>query len=95
MKIGVAAVLLAVALVGAAEPVTAHAECGDPDQPPCTDPVPTADEVVAIMAELTDPNKPAASKTDIARPGFSPEEAATLDHQLQVIEGRHFPFLLS
>jgi hypothetical protein len=44
--------------------------------------VPTTDEVVAIMAELTDPNIPAANKTDIVTPGFSPEEAGTIDDHL-------------
>ena len=34
------------------------------------------------MAELTDPGKPAASKTDIVTPGFSPEEAGTIDDHL-------------
>jgi hypothetical protein len=38
MKIAAAALLLAASL---AAPATAHATCGDPDQPPCTGPVPT------------------------------------------------------
>jgi hypothetical protein len=38
--------------------------------------------VVAIMAELTDPGKSAASKTDIVTPGFSPEDAGTIDDHL-------------
>ena len=38
-----------------ASPATAYADCGDPDQPPCTGPVPTVDQVVAIMAELDRP----------------------------------------
>lgn len=46
------------------------------------DPVPTADQVAAIMAELTDPNRPAVSKGDIVSPGFNPEEAATVDDHL-------------
>jgi hypothetical protein len=62
---------MAAALI--ASPATAFADCGDPDQPPCTGPVPTVDQVVAIMAELTDPDKPAANKTDIVTPGFAPE----------------------
>jgi hypothetical protein len=37
---------------------------------------------MAIMAELTDPDKPAASKTDIVAPGFSPDEAGTIDDHL-------------
>jgi hypothetical protein len=82
MKTAVAATLLAVSLTGVAAPTTAHADCGDPGQPVCTGPVPTDDQVVAIMAELTDPNKPAADKTDIVIPGFSPEEAATIDDHL-------------
>jgi hypothetical protein len=34
----------------------------------CADPVPTTDEVLAIMAELTDPNIPASNKGDIVAP---------------------------
>ena len=34
------------------------------------------------MAELTDPNKPAADKTDIVTPGFSLDEAQTIDDHL-------------
>jgi hypothetical protein len=61
------ATMLAAALI--ASPATAYADCGDPGQDPCTGPVPTVGQVVAIMAELTDPNKPAASKTDaVVRP---------------------------
>src|SRR6202034_3740090 len=54
-----------------ASPATAYA-----------DPVPTTDEVLAIMAELTDPNIPAANKGDIVAPGFTPEEAGTIDDHL-------------
>jgi hypothetical protein len=78
-KLPAVAILIAVSL---AAPATAHADCGDPGQPPCTGPVPTVDQVVAIFAELTDPDRPAASKTDIVTPGFSPEEAATIDDHL-------------
>jgi hypothetical protein len=63
-------------------PATAHADCGDPGQDPCTGPVPTVEQVVAIFAELTDPDRPAASKTDIVTPGFSPDEAGTIDDHL-------------
>jgi hypothetical protein len=66
-----------------ASPATAYADCSDPGQDPCTGPVPTVDQVVAIMAELTDPNRPAASKTDIVTPGFSPDEAGTVDDHLR------------
>jgi hypothetical protein len=66
-----------------ASPATAYADCGDPGQDPCADPVPTVDQVVAIMAELTDPNKPAADKGDIVTPAFSPDEARTLDNRLR------------
>jgi hypothetical protein len=79
MKIVVAALLLAASL---ATPATANADCGDPGQDPCTGPVPTVDQVVAIMAELTDPDIPAANKGNIVTPGFSPEEAGTIDDHL-------------
>ena len=79
MKIAAAALLLAASL---AVPATAHADCGDPGQPPCTGPVPTVDQVVAILDKLTDPGIPAVSKTDIVAPGFSPDEAGTIDDHL-------------
>jgi hypothetical protein len=85
MKIAPAALLLTASL---AIPATAHADCGDPGQDPCTGPVPTVDQVVAIMAELTDPNRPALSKTDIVTPGFSPDEAGTIDDHLNRMKGR-------
>ena len=66
-----------------ASPATAYADCGDPGQDPCVDPVPTVDQVVAIMAELTDPRKPAADKGDIVTPGFSPDEAGAIDNHLR------------
>jgi hypothetical protein len=65
-----------------ASPATAYADCGDPGQDPCTGPVPTVDQVAAIMAELTDPTKPAADKTDIVSPGLTPDEAGTIDDHL-------------
>jgi hypothetical protein len=69
---------MAAALI--ATPATAHAD----------DPVPTVDQVAAIMAELTDPDRPAASKTDIVTPGFSPDEAGTIDDHLNQ-ERIHLP----
>jgi hypothetical protein len=69
MKIVVAATLFTASL---AVPATARAD----------DPVPTADQVLAIMAELTDPNRPAASKGDIVTPPFSPDQAGTIDDHL-------------
>jgi hypothetical protein len=77
---GISTAMMAATLI--ASPATAYADCGDPGQDPCTGPVPTVDQVVAIMAELTDPNRPAASKTDIVTPGFAPEEAGTIDDHL-------------
>jgi hypothetical protein len=84
---------LACALIAAliASPATASADCGDPGQDPCTGPVPTVDQVVAVMAELTDPNKPAASKSDIVTPGFSPDEAGTIDDHLRRMDGHSLP----
>jgi hypothetical protein len=66
-----------------ASPATAYAD----------EPVPTVDQVVAIMAELTDPGRPAASKTDIVTPGFAPDEAGTIDDHLNILNGRgYIPF---
>jgi len=55
-----------------ATPATAYAD----------DPVPTVDQVVAILQELSDPDKPAADKSDIVIPGFSPDEAGIIDDHL-------------
>jgi hypothetical protein len=67
--VGVASALMAVLVFA---PATAHAE----------DPVPSVDEVVAVMAELTDPDIPAANKTNVVSPGFSLEEAGMIDDRL-------------
>ena len=80
MKIAAAVTLLAASLAGI--PATAYADCGQDGQPACIGPVPSAEQVVGIMQELTDPNKPAATKTDIVTPGFSPDEAGTIDDHL-------------
>jgi hypothetical protein len=69
MKIAAAVLLIAASLAG---PATAHAD----------EPVPTVDQVVALLAGLTDPDRPAASKADIVTPGFSPDEAGTIDNHL-------------
>jgi hypothetical protein len=74
-----------------AMPATAYADCGDPDQPACTGPVPSVDQVVAVMAELTDPDIPAANKTNIVTPGFSPDEAGTIDDHLSRTRHRSLP----
>jgi hypothetical protein len=57
MKTVIAAMLIAASITA---PATARADCGDPGQDPCTGPVPTVDQVVAIMAELTDSRRRSA-----------------------------------
>jgi hypothetical protein len=79
MKIAAAVLLLTASL---AVPATAHADCGDPDQSACTGPVPTVDQIVGIMAELTDPNIPAVNKGNVITPPLTAEEAATIDDHL-------------
>jgi hypothetical protein len=74
------ATTLAAALI--AIPATAYADCGDPGQDPCTGPVPTVDQVVAVLSGMTDPDVPAANKTNIVTPGFDPDEAGTIDNHL-------------
>jgi hypothetical protein len=64
------ATILAAALI--AEPATAHAD----------EPVPTVDEVLAVLNGITDPDIPAANKGNIVTPGFSPDEAGTIDDHL-------------
>lgn len=90
MRIAVAATLIAACI---SAPVMARADCGDPGQDPCTGPVPTVDQVVADMAVLTDPNRPAVAKTDVVTPGFAPDEAGTIDDHLNRLNGRgYLPF---
>jgi hypothetical protein len=83
MNAAVRAMLLSMALAVASVLPTAHADCGYPGQEPCTGPVPTVDQVIADLAELTNPDIPATNKTNIVSPGFSPEEAATIDDHLR------------
>jgi hypothetical protein len=80
-----AALIAAPAIVVTATP--AYADCGDPDQPPCTGPVPTVDQVVAILAELTDPNIPAVNKSDIVTPAFTDDLAQKFDGMLNYLRG--------
>jgi hypothetical protein len=77
---GIAAATMAAALTSA--PVVAHGDCGDPDQPPCTGPVPTVDQVVDLFQQLTNLDVPAANKGNIVTPVFSPDEAGTIDDHL-------------
>jgi hypothetical protein len=78
-RLFVAATILAASLT---VPVTAHADCGDPGQDPCTGPVPTVYQVVGLLSELTDPDRPAASKGDVVTPAFDPQQAKKLDFWL-------------
>lgn len=71
MKITTAALLVTASL---AAPATSHADCGDHGQYPRRGPVPTVDQVVAIMAELTGPNRPTATKNDVTTAGFSTKD---------------------
>jgi len=78
-KLSTARMLAAVLI---ASPATAYA-----------DPVPTVDDVVAVMAKLTDPGIPAANKADIVTPGLAPDEAGTTDDHLNSLTGRgYIPF---
>lgn len=91
MKIAAAAMLLAASL---AVPATAHADCGDPGQDPCTGPVPTVDQVVALLSELMDPNRPNADKNDVVTPDLTPESIGYLDTYLDGRLNAHgdFPY---
>jgi hypothetical protein len=86
MKLSVIATVtatMAAALIASA--ATAYADCGDPGQPPCTGPVPSTDQVVAAMAQLTDP---AANKNNVITPAFSPEETQTVNDHLNDMNAR-------
>lgn len=95
---GVAGALLAAALITVPAAVViaappSHADCGDPGEPPCTGPVPTDDEVAAVMTALTDPNVPSIDKTSVVTPGFSPEEAGPVDADLNRCDSHgYMPF---
>jgi hypothetical protein len=78
-KLSIATTLAATLI---ASPATAYADRGDPGQPACGGPVPTVDDVIGIFNGLTDPDIPAANKTNIVTPGFSPDEAGTIDDHL-------------
>jgi hypothetical protein len=82
-------IVVVVAAVLFVAPVTAQAD----------DPVPTVDQVVAIMAELTDPNRPAASKSDVVTPAFTSFEAGEIDDHLHRMDGAGgilpLPFVVS
>lgn len=82
MEITAAAVLIAASL---AVPATAQAACGDPDQQPCTGPVPTVDQVMAILGELADPNVPAMGKNDIVTPPFNDDQAQKFDNMMGML----------
>jgi hypothetical protein len=77
IKLSVATTLAAALIVS---PATAYA-----------DDVPSVDQAVAVLAELTDPDIPAGNKTDIVTPGFSPEEAETIDNHLNRSRGPQLP----
>jgi hypothetical protein len=78
-----AAAMLAAALI--ASPATAHADCGDPGQDPCTGPVPTVDEVTAIVNEVANPDIPAANKNDVVTPPFSDDQAQHYDELMGML----------
>jgi hypothetical protein len=71
------ATTLAAALI--ATPAMAYADCGQDGQPACTGPVPTVDQVTALLTELMDPNKPNADKNDVVTPDLSPDNVGFLD----------------
>jgi hypothetical protein len=76
MKIAAALLLAIASMVPGA---VTHADCGQADQPACTGPVPTPDQVMALLGELTDPNIPAANKNDIVNPAFTDKQARGID----------------
>ena len=77
-KLSTGAIAMAAALIAATAPAYADA-------------VPSPDEVVAIMATLTDPGIPAANKVDVVTPGFTPEEAGTVDEHLNRMAAHYLP----
>jgi hypothetical protein len=91
--VGATAALAMTLALTAPTTAPAHADCGDPGKPVCVGPVPSTDQVVAVLSELTDPGRPAASKSDAVTPGLAPDEAGTADDHLNRLNGRGFmPF---
>lgn len=88
MKTVVAAILLAIASL--VPPAIAGADCGDPGQDPCTGPVPTVDQVVALLSEFTDPDRPAEDKHDVVTPDFAPNNIGWLDPHVNELNGKGF-----
>jgi len=85
------ACLSAISAAMITSPATAYADCGDAGQEPCTGPVPTVDQVMAIVNELINSDIPAANKTDIVTPGFTPDEAREIDDHLHDMDARRYP----
>jgi hypothetical protein len=75
-----------------APPATAYADCGQDGQPACNGPVPTVDQVTALLNELTDPNTPAEDKHDVVvTPDFAPNQIGWLDSTWNTLGGAIFP----
>jgi hypothetical protein len=68
MRIAAASVLTATLMQ---VPATAHA-----------DDVPSVDQVVALLSQLSDSDRPAAGKSDVVTPAFDPQQAKRLDYFL-------------
>ena len=63
-----------------------------PAKTPAPDPSPPSIRWSASSAELTDPDIPAANKSNIVTPGFSPDEAGTIDDHLnRMTRSEHLP----
>jgi hypothetical protein len=73
-KPAAAAFIIAASLTA---PATAHAD----------DPVPTVDQVMDLMGELTDPNRSFADKNDAVTPAFTGDEVTKLDKELDYVRG--------
>ncbi len=91
---GIARAVIAAALVAAPVAVVTaapgYADCGDPGQPPCTGPVPTPDEVAAILNRVLDPNLDMQDKSTVVTPGLSPEDENQIDAALGRLTLRNY-----
>ena len=67
MNRSVLATVNAIAATLIASPATAYADCGDPNRPPCTGPVPPPIKS-SPMAELTDPAPNNLAGATVANP---------------------------
>lgn len=92
VRVGIAAAVAAVAAAGVpvgvgsvATPVQPVVFAAPLPQAPADD-VPSADQLVGVLAGLADPGVPFAQKSGLVEGGISPQEASMADHKMAKAE---------